>query len=216
MPARRTARRGFTLVETLLAVGMTALVGGGIVGMMSALTDGMAAQHDMRSSVIRAGLAQGRLTSYLARSRCLLDLESHRLVLWLEDADGDKAIDGDEVRWIGWSNDTGSLSVRWVVDETGVVLDEPHADPAGVDWWRTLDAYERTAGLVVPKIDLAGDVTDWAFESVSTGNARIRRIDAMSRRSIQAHYSIAVADDTRMHSLGDSIRMHRPPDGALP
>lgn len=205
-----------TLIETLLAISITATVGAGIVGMMSALTDGMIAQHDMRSSVLRAGLAQARLSAYVTRSRCLLDLEPQRVVLWLEDADGDEAIDATEVRWIDWTPDRAALSVQWVVDDTGTVLDEPFTDPAGIDWWSTLSSYAKTAGLKVPRLDLAGNVTNWTFESTPTSNGRARRTEAMGRLAVHAAYALAVADDTRDHRIGDSIRMHQPPEGGTP
>ena len=90
-------RRGMTLLEVLLAVGVMGLVGAGVTSMMSALTVGMAQQHDARTSVLRASLAQARLSSYLTRARCLLDLEPTRLVLWLEDADGEYRRPGEAV-----------------------------------------------------------------------------------------------------------------------
>ena len=87
-------RRGMTLLELLLAVSVTSTVALGIVGMMDALTNGIIDQRDTRASILRAGLSQTRVSSYIARARCLLDLEDHRVVMWLEDTDGDEAVDG--------------------------------------------------------------------------------------------------------------------------
>ena len=107
-------RRGMTLLELLLAIGITGLVGLATATMMNALGNGMVEQHDTRASMLRAGMAQARLSAYFTRARCILDVHSDRMVIWLEDGDGDDLIDPTEVRWITWTSSTGNLTISWI------------------------------------------------------------------------------------------------------
>ena len=210
---KRRMTRGMTLLEVMLAIAVMSMVGLGTAGMMSALTTGMVDQHDTRSSMLRAGLSQARLSSYVSRCRCLLDLETTRLVLWLEDADGDDAIDATEVRWISWSSHEETLAIEWVTDELGDVLDTPYGDPSHIDWWSEYSVLSQTAGLKPGTITLIGSVADWSFSTDQLLNATARRIAAMNRRTVEATYQLDIADTKIDHCLGDSIRMHDPPDG---
>lgn len=207
------SRRGMTLLEVLLAIAVMSLVGLGTTGMMSALTTGMIEQHDARSSMLRAGLSQARLSSYVSRCRCLLDLEETRVVLWLEDTDGDNVIDGTEVRWVSWDPTTAALTIRWVADETGGILEDPYADPANVDWWSEFTQLQQVAGLKNGSLTLVGGVADWAFATDQLISPYARRVAAMNRRTVEAIYELDIADTRIMHCLGDSIRMHDPPEG---
>jgi hypothetical protein len=202
-----------TLLEMMLAIAVMCLVGLGTTGMMSALTTGMAEQHDARSSMLRAGLSQARFSSYVSRCRCLLDLEETRLVLWLEDTDGDNTIDGTEVRWISWEVATGAVTIRWVADETGGILEDPYADPANVDWWSELAGLQQMAGLKSGSLTLVSGVAGWTFATDLLTSPYARRAEAMKRRTVEATYELDIAENRIEHCLGDSIRMHDPPDG---
>jgi len=209
----KRSARGMTLLEVMLAIAIMGMVGLGTTAMMSALTTGMVEQHDTRSSMLRAGLSQARLSSYIATCRCLLDLERTRLVLWLEDADGDNVIDGTEVRWISWEHTGGALEIRWVADESGEPLDNPYGDPATVDWWQELSLLQQVARLRVGSLKLVGGVADWAFATDQLTSPHARRLSAMARRTVEASYELDIADTRIQHCLGDSIRMHDPPGG---
>ena len=209
----RQSARGMTLLEMMLAIAVMGLVGLGTTGMMSALTTGMVEQHDARSSMLRAGLSQARFSSYVSRCRCLLDLEETQLVLWLEDADGDNAIDGTEVRGISWEAAIGAVTIRWVADETGGILEDPYADPANVDWWSELAGLQQMAGLKSGSLTLVSGVAGWTFATDLLTSPDARRAEAMNRRTVEATYELDIADTRIEHCLGDSIRMHDPPDG---
>jgi len=205
--------RGMTLLEVLLAIAIMSLVGLGTTGMMSALTTGMVEQHDTRSSTLRAGLSQARLSSYVSMSRCLLDLEQTRVVLWLEDADGDDVIDATEVRWISWDVQSNALVIQWVFDTQGDPIESPYGDPTSVDWWQELTQLEQLARMTVGSLNLVGGVADWTFSTDQLINPTARRLAAMSRRTVEATYELEIADTRIQHCLGDSIRMHDPPGG---
>ncbi|MDP7028790.1 MAG: hypothetical protein QF733_01050 [Phycisphaerales bacterium] len=204
-----------TLLETLLAIAITGMVGAGVTAMMSSLSAGMIDHHDTRSSTLRAGLSQARLSSYVTRCRCLLDCEASRLVLWLEDADGDDAIDATEVRWVHHDDDDDRVMIQWLTDPQNV-LDEPYANPTAVDWWDQLRQLELMATIRSGSLDLIHGVPEWAFNTPGGRSAQSRRAASMDQRTVEATFTLAVADNTFQHSLGDSIRMHDPPTEETP
>ncbi len=209
------ARRGMTLLEVLLAVAVTGMVGAGVTAMMSSLTSSMIAHHDTRSSTLRAGLSQARLSSYVTRCRCLLDCEPSQLVLWLEDADGDDAIDATEVRWVRHDAAEQRVQVTWVTDPHAV-LDAPYSNPTSVDWWDQLRQLQLIASIQSGSLDLLHGVPVWAFRGPDGPSDHARRAAAMDQRTVEAHFTLAVADNSFQHSLGDSIRMHDPPSENAP
>ena len=205
-------RRGMTLLELLLAISITSTVALGIVGMMDALTDGILNQRDTRASVLRAGLSQTRVSSYIARARCLLDLEDHRVVMWLEDADGDDAVDATEVRWLEWTPVKDVLAIHWFADPNDLI-DEPLTDLEHIDWWNLKSSYLGTAGLQHGALDLAGSIADWTFETSPASSPQQRRLAAQERRTLLATYDLDVQGTIRTHCMGESLRRHQRPGG---
>ncbi len=205
-------RRGMTLLELLLAIGITGLVGLATATMMNALGNGMVEQHDTRASMLRAGMAQARLSAYFTRARCILDVHSDRMVIWLEDGDGDDLIDPTEVRWITWTSSTGNLTISWIVDENNL-LEDPYSDPAGTDWWNQLTQLSSQSGLETGELTLVSGLNDWSFSTAPESSDRLRREAAMQRRVIDATCTLSIADTEVTHHLGDSIRLHDPPGG---
>jgi len=201
-----------TLLEVMLAVSITGVIGLGITAMMNALSSGMIDQHDARSSMLRAGLAQTRMSSYLARSRCLIDLEQHRLVVWLEDSDGNDVVDPDEVRWVSFDRTSGTLAISWIADPEGL-LEEPYEDPAGIDWWLEFDRLEAIHGIQPASLVLVSGLSTWTFSDQPSSSDRQRRESAMASHVVHATYVIPLGSKDVTHCIGESIRMHQPPDG---
>lgn len=204
--------RGMTLLETLLAVGMTTIVGAGISGMMHVLSNDVAMQHEVRTGIVRAALVQSRLSAYVGRARCLIDLEPHRAVLWLSDDNGDDTVGAAEVRWISFDDFAGTCSIRWIdaSDPDGL----PTFDsPASIDWWDQLAALEGRPDTRTGRLELAGDLDDMRFRETIDVSALQRRQDAMQRRRIEVELELALGDATRAHRIGESIRLHRTPGG---
>ncbi|MCH2141663.1 MAG: prepilin-type N-terminal cleavage/methylation domain-containing protein [Phycisphaerales bacterium] len=205
-------RRGMTLLELLLAVSVTSTVALGIVGMMDALTNGIIDQRDTRASILRAGLSQTRVSSYIARARCLLDLEDHRVVMWLEDTDGDEAVDGTEVRWLEWSPTHDVLSIHWFADPAEL-LDTPLSELEDIDWWTLKSTYETTSGLKHGALDLAASIANWSFDVGPYTDPRQRRLAAQQQRTVLATYDLNVEGSIRTHCMGESMRRHQQPSG---
>ena len=204
--------RGMTLIETMLAIGMTALVGTGISGMMHVLSNDVAMQHEVRAGVVRAALVQARLSAYVGRSRCLLDLEGERAVLWLQDSDGDDAVHADEIRWLHWSEADGDAVIQWIEPLDGADL-PTYDDPAAIDWWAQYTALATRSNVQAGTLALATSLASFEFREVLNTTPNQRRRDAMQRRRVEVDLGMTLGTELRHHRVGESIRLHRQPSG---
>jgi len=111
-------RRGFTLLETIIAIGFTAVIGAAIAAMMAAATTGLTSKDDGRTSAIHMATTKNRLASYIAPARCILENTDHTLTLWLHDGTKNNKINISEIRWIHYPTaqrmDEKSLHVHFV------------------------------------------------------------------------------------------------------
>ena len=112
-PGRRR-RNGLTLVETLLAMSITAMVGAGIATMMNVLGRDVGLQYEARAVLVRTNSAQARFSAYVAPARCILEADEGRLVLWLEDSRESKTVHASEIRWIHHDPATNQVLVDFV------------------------------------------------------------------------------------------------------
>ena len=79
-------RRGLSLLEMTIAIGITSIIGAAIAAMMAAASNSLSSKDDGRQSAIRLATTQVRLAAYIAPSRCILEKNSSQLTLWLEDS----------------------------------------------------------------------------------------------------------------------------------
>ncbi|MCP4247270.1 MAG: hypothetical protein GY778_09505, partial [bacterium] len=78
----RTRRNGLTLVELLLAVMISALIGGGVVAMLVAVAYGTSSSRDLRAIVVKSATIDGRLGAAIRRSRQVLAVGTDYCILW--------------------------------------------------------------------------------------------------------------------------------------
>ena len=204
--------RGMTLLETLLAIGMTTIVGAGISGMMHVLSNDVAMQHEVRTGIVRAALVQSRLSAYVGRARCFLDLESQQAVLWLEDQNGDDTIGATEVRWFMFNPTTGTGVVNWIDTQTPDAL-PTYDTPTSVNWWEELNTLEARSDTRMGQLDLACDLNDMRFRETLGTTPLQRRRDAMDRHRVEVELDMRLGETSRSHQIGESIRLHRVPGG---
>ncbi|MHC4416399.1 MAG: type II secretion system protein [Planctomycetota bacterium] len=144
-------RSGFTMLELMLALAITALVAVAISGMLAAVSTGVGSRRDNRSVMVHANAAQTRLAAYVAPSRCVLLAEGSDLVLWLDDSRESGTVHASEIRWLLFNDVEGTIDVHYLdfpVDWTDVasaLADEEH--PAASDWHSIRQAYEAN-GLI--------------------------------------------------------------------
>ena len=85
----RCVARGLTLLELLLALAGTAVIGSAVAAMLTGVAYGTATDKDMRSLITRQMALRARIEAEVRESRMLLDAGSDYLILWSSDADGD-------------------------------------------------------------------------------------------------------------------------------
>ena len=107
-------RRGLTLLEMTLAIGITAIIGAAIASMMAAAANSLSSKDDGRQSAIRLATTQVRLGAYIAPSRCLLDKSSDKLSYGLKMAMRARPSHVSEIRWIQFDESTNELTVKFV------------------------------------------------------------------------------------------------------
>lgn len=100
---RRAGARGgraLTLVELMLSLAATGLVGAAIASMMSAVTYGTASRHDIRAAAVRHKTTAARVTAAIRESSRVLACGDGYIVLWVYDFDGDEAPSQNEIQRI--------------------------------------------------------------------------------------------------------------------
>ena len=107
-------RRGLSLLEMLLAISITSVIGAAIASMMAAATTSLTSKNDGRQSAIRLATTQVRLGAYIAPSLCILDKGNSFLTLWNEDSSESDTVHSSEIRWIRFDSDDKTLHVQFV------------------------------------------------------------------------------------------------------
>ncbi len=194
---RTTGRRGMTLIELLLAMMITAMVGAAIAGMLAAVSYGTDSSKDIRSLVARNKALSARVSAAIRGSKMVLDQGDNYLVLWMNDDDDNGVPSLLELRRINFDPGTGELSsytapddaadVSYALDDDFVVITDALMgdDLAGTasfpkelwakrvnSWTLALDNPDpQSARLVSYLIELsAGDMSDTALAAVGMRN----------------------------------------------
>ena len=198
-------RVGFTLIETLLAVCITAMVGTGIATMMSVLSRDIGLQYEARGVLVRTSTAQARLSSYVAPARHVLEADESALVLWLEDARESNTVHASEIRWVRHDEHQDRLIVEFVAfpeawsEAAKAIADTEY--PANASW-SSVRASFNTRGLlaVAPLVD---EIAHASFSTPSSGGEHTRLVE------VEVH--LKTNQDPVPVQLGDAIRIPRPP-----
>ena len=197
-----------TIIETVLAMTITAMVGGAISTMMAAVSDELTANQGTRSSLIRAGLAQSRLSSYIARSHCVLDLEPTSVTLWLEDSRDGNTVHATEIRWITLDSDTGTLESHFVCfpdtwsEAAKLQADTEYTTASNINWKMVLKSFQdRGLSCSLPLVE---GIISMEF----TGN----EVSSLDTTLIEASMSLSVMDQIEHTNTAESIRVHQIPE----
>ena len=201
-------RRGMTIIETVLAMTITAMVGGAISTMMAAVSDELASNQGTRSSLIRAGLAQSRLSSYIARSHCVLDLEDTSVTLWLEDSRDGNTVHASEIRWITLNEDTMILESHFVCfpdnwsEAAKLQADTEYTTASNINWNMVLKSFQdRGLSCSLPLVE--GIIS---MEFAGNGSS------SLDTTLIETTMSMAVMNQIENMNTAESIRVHQIPE----
>lgn len=100
-PSRPWGRsRGLTLVELLLALSVTAMIGAGVAAMMLLVSSGTTERTDLRALLVKEKSVAARLSAAVRSSLRVLDQGSDYVVLWIGDTRRDDQPNLSEIRLI--------------------------------------------------------------------------------------------------------------------
>ncbi len=85
----RHACRGLTLLELLLALAGTAVIGSAVAAMLTGVAYGTSVDKDMRSLITRQMALRARVEAEVRESRMLLDAGADYMILWSADSNDD-------------------------------------------------------------------------------------------------------------------------------
>lgn len=110
-----TPRPGLTLVELMLALTVTVVIGAGLASLLTVIGQTTAYDRDARTGSLRAHAAQVRLQAYSDTALCVLQANNDgEFALWLEDGKDSGAVNLTELR-VFWISDEGVMTCERVV-----------------------------------------------------------------------------------------------------
>lgn len=153
--SKRARHRGLTLVEMLMALAITGLIGAAIAAMLSAVSYGTSSTRDIRSLVVKNKTLGARITAAVRQSAQLLDAGDGYVVLWMSDRNASGAPDLLELQRIELDSGT---------DELTSYTPDPSAIDAAYDI--DTDDFDAITTALIGSGDLMGelwatDVTAW-------------------------------------------------------
>ena len=107
-------RRGLTLLEMILAIGITATIGAAIASMMAAVSNGLTSRDDGRRTAVQLATTQVRLAAYIAPSRCVLDKSDSAITIWFDDNRESNTVHASEIRWLEFDDFNNTFVVKFV------------------------------------------------------------------------------------------------------
>lgn len=114
-PGRRHHARALTLLELMLALAITGMIGVGIASTMTMVAAGARGERDGRSAVLRTHAVGVRLHAYIDDALCVLQHDPDRgVALWLQDPGREGVVNLTELRVIWWDEQNRRLSVERV------------------------------------------------------------------------------------------------------
>ena len=171
-------RVGFTLVELLVSITITAIIAASVATTVSAIGVGMQGQDEAAQEVARLARGQARLADHLFRSRMILSESATVATLWLPS----EAFDGSATNATEYDTIHGN-ELRWyVVDRTNRVISMQRLTntlnrtvyPLATDW-SALRSSLASSGALVTTTVLEG-VLEGAFRFVAFDPCADRRL----------------------------------------
>ena len=200
-------RRGISLLETLLAISITSVIGIAISSLMAATTNSLSSKDDGRSSAIRLATTQIRLGAYIAPSLCVLDKSADQIVLWFEDSRLSNTVHALEIRWLTFDDEDKTLSVKFVdfpASWTQTMVDAADIECSSLtDYGSLLTSFESSDHITtVPLVD-----------AMNTCNFWINQVDPLEATRVSVRFSLVSEFGVMNDSVIDeSIRLHSPPN----
>lgn len=154
---------GLTLMELVLALAGTVLIGTTVAAMLYAVAYGSESGTDLRDLIPRQRVLAGRIGDALRTSLQVMEVQSDGLVVWYDDLNGNGTSDSNELMWLMYDPVGGDLvmakavagaagtAVTTASDFETVRLTLSGAGELQQETWaRGLPAFEFSADAPVP------------------------------------------------------------------
>ncbi|MCA9295755.1 MAG: prepilin-type N-terminal cleavage/methylation domain-containing protein [Phycisphaerales bacterium] len=201
----RSAHRGLSLLELLLALSITAMVAAAISSMLSVVSVGIDSRRDSRTLMLRGQAAQLRLSAYIAPSRCILGASGANIALWLTDSRQSDTVHATEIRWLRYDSVNGELSVYYVAFPAGwtqTMKDLADLEyPRRTDWEAVFTAYS-TAGQIDSVV---------LVDQIDSIDVTLDDVDAQLARIVQYEFTFIDMDADSDITVTSGVRMHHTP-----
>ncbi len=195
------ARRGLTIIELLIALAITAMMGLAIGSMMTTVGSATGRDSAERTALLRAHAGQVRLRAYMDNALSILqhDDEADAAVIWLYDHLTEDSVNLREIRLIAVAD--GAITVEWVAfpenwseamkDAADVVLSP------GADFFATIAAQRALGQTRTTTLLNHVEEASWALNAPSPQNATRARLaltlDAQGS-PVEAYYAFGLKD----------------------
>lgn len=168
--ARRFRRRAFTFIELIVASIITALVATAGTTLIFATTSASRDLGDIRDTKTAGQYALSQIATHIREARCIGEVTSSRLSLWVEDMNGDDVPNLREMATIQYVSSDKSIAYS-TIDPDNSYAD--YAVPLSV--LTSADSTSQAIGAANPQTDVwAHDVESFSFNGYpNTTDTRI-------------------------------------------
>lgn len=96
---------GFTLVEIIMSLAITSMIGLGVSTLLLSMSSATRSQDDLHAQIVRRHVLALRIGGMIKSSAAVLDVRSESLVLWIGDYNNNGRPNLSEIRRLQWNND---------------------------------------------------------------------------------------------------------------
>ena len=137
-------RTGMTIVELVLAIAITAVIGTAVASILFAFSYGSSAQSDHRGAMVTSELVTRWMSDAVSRSHMVLAQGSNYLVLWVADSNGNGQPELSELRRIEF--DSTAMTLTSFKPPVNLASDTPY-DLATTDFYGVTSALKGGASF---------------------------------------------------------------------
>ncbi len=191
---RRARRGGFTLVETLIAGMVTALVATAGTALVFAVSSGTTQTRGVRNSKSMGQYALSRIGRAIRQARAIGGVTSTSVTLWVDDVNQDDVVNADELGFIDYDPSTNQVLYSALDPSSGI-------DPALVIQLNKFAAPGQVRALVPESARLAVVWADGVESFVLSGYP-----STADARIVSTRLTIGVGDEEVAYQTAASPR----------
>lgn len=207
----RKPRRALTLIELLIALTVTVIIGLAVAAITNSVARSVTSMNDARSALQRAYAAHARIRSQAQNARAFLDADPDRgVALWLNDQRANNRVNLSEIAvlWITPS-DEELFANELVLETVAFPTDWDHETTESADVQLTLvdDFFQEILNLRNQGWTQRTVIAD-AVEEINLSHSAINLVNA---NRVRLTLSVRVGDDTQDILMAFGLQNHRAP-----